>query len=123
MILYKREISAVLTLLILDIVWIYFFMSKEYTVMIPKIQRNAIKFNIYSAIGAYLLMVYLLIQVVLKYNMSLVETFLFGFSLYGVYDLTCGAVFSKWNFKLALIDMLWGGFVYTAAVYVSKSIK
>lgn len=120
--LYKKEIVAVLTLLILDIIWIYFYMSKEYKVMIPKIQSNNMKLNVYSAIGAYLLMVYLLIQVVLKYDMNLLETFLFGFSLYGVYDLTCGAVFSNWNFKLALVDMLWGGFVYTAAVYISKLI-
>lgn len=120
--LYKKEIVAVLTLLILDIIWIYFYMSKEYKVMIPKIQSNNMKLNVYSAIGAYLLMIYLLIQVVLKYDMNLLETFLFGFSLYGVYDLTCGAIFSNWNFKLALVDMLWGGFVYTAAVYISKLI-
>jgi uncharacterized membrane protein len=65
-----------------------------------------------------MLMIYLLINVVDKYNMSLLESFVFGFCLYGVYDLTCGAIFKNWNLQLALIDMMWGGFVYMASRYI-----
>lgn len=118
--LYLPEIKGVSTLLVLDLLWIYFYMRGQYQVLVPRIQGSGMKANVYSAIGAYALMVYLLVQVVIKYNMSLLESFLFGFALYGVYDLTCGAIFKKWDFKLAFIDMIWGGTVYMIANYVSK---
>jgi uncharacterized membrane protein len=118
--LTKQEQIAIATLLILDFVWIYVFMGHNYQKMIHQIQNEKMKVNMYSAIGAYILMVYLLLNVVLKYNMSLLESFLFGFSVYGIYDLTCGAIFRDWDFHLAIVDMLWGGFVYMTAVYNAK---
>lgn len=118
--LTKQEQIAIATLLILDFVWIYVFMGHNYQKMIHQIQNEKMNVNMYSAIGAYILMVYLLIKVVLKYNMSLLESFLFGFSVYGIYDLTCGAIFRDWDFHLAIVDMLWGGFVYMTAVYSAK---
>ena len=118
--LTKQEQIAIASLLILDFLWIYIFMGHNYQKMISKIQNKKMHINIYSAIGAYILMVYLLINVVLKYNMSLLEAFLFGFSIYGIYDLTCGAIFQDWNFHLAIVDMIWGGFVYMTAVYNAK---
>jgi uncharacterized membrane protein len=42
--------------------------------------------------------------------------------LYGVYDLTCGAIFKNWDFNLAFVDMLWGGLVYTVSLYLSKQL-
>ena len=37
---------------------------------------------------------------------------LFGIILYGVYDFTAAAVLKNWDIKLAIKDILWGGFVY-----------
>lgn len=116
----QKEQIAIFTLLILDFIWIYTFMGQNYEKMIYKIQNKKMHINLYSAMGAYILMIYLLINVVLKYNMSLMESFIFGFSIYGIYDLTCGAIFNDWDFRLALIDMMWGGFVYMTAVYNAK---
>ena len=44
-------------------------------------------------------------------------SFVFGIILYGVYDFTCGAVFKNWNWNIAIIDVIWGGFVYFLATY------
>jgi len=122
MFLNIKQITGITTLLVLDILWLMLFMGNRYHVMIPKIQKEKMTINYYSAAGAYLLMIYLLIQIVHKYNMNLLETFLFGFSLYGVYDLTCGAVFNNWNFRLALIDMIWGGFVYMISIFTMSYV-
>lgn len=111
--------KSIVTLLVLDFLWIYFFMNPRYQILVWQIQKQKIKFNYYSAIGAYLLMVYLLVNVVIKYKLPLWETFLLGFAVYGIYDLTCGAIFKEWDFKLAIIDMLWGGFVFTLAQMVN----
>lgn len=118
MLLNQKQILGIITLLILDILWLTLFMGNRYQIMIPTIQKQKMQINYYSATGAYLLMIYLLIFVVHKYKMNLTESFIFGFCLYGVYDLTCGAIFNNWDFGLALIDMIWGGFVYMISAYV-----
>lgn len=117
---YLSQIKGITTLLVLDFLWIYLYMGGQYNVLVPRIQGSKMVPNLYSAVGAYTLMIYLLVQVVIKYNMSLLESFLFGFAVYGVYDLTCGGVFKNWDFNLAFIDMVWGGTVYMLANYASK---
>jgi uncharacterized membrane protein len=116
----KQNFVAILSLIVLDFLWIYFYMSNKYQKLILHIQNKKLKINLYYVLGAYLLMIYLLINVVLKYNMSLIESFMFGFSIYGIYDMTCGALFINWNFNLAIIDMIWGGFVYMISAYIAK---
>lgn len=117
---YKKELVAILALLVLDFMWLGFYMASEYNVLVKNIQGSKMNINVLSAIGAYTLMIVLLVNVVLKYNLSYLDTFIFGFCVYGVYDLTCGAIFKNWDFKLALLDMIWGGVVYTSALYLAK---
>ena len=111
-----RNISVLIALLFL------LACSSEPKTAESLLEKDKMTLNYYSASGAYLLMTYLLIQVVDKYNMNLVEAFMFGFSLYGVYDLTCGSIFNNWDFGLALIDMIWGGIVYMLAVFIMSKV-
>lgn len=120
---YKQGLVASVALLVLDLGWLNFYMGPQYNKLVPRIQGSKMTLNAYSAIGAYSLMIVALINIVIKYKLSYLDTFIFGFCLYGVYDLTCGAIFKNWDFHLAFVDMLWGGFVYVAALYISKMIK
>ena len=119
---YKQGLIASVVLLVLDLLWLKFYMGPKYETLVPKIQGNKMQINLYSALGAYALMIVVLVNIVIKYKLSYLDTFIFGFCLYGVYDLTCGAIFKNWNFPLAFIDMLWGGTVYISALYISKLI-
>lgn len=123
----KQVLISILTLLILDILWIMFFMGKKYQEQIPQIQGTELKVNNMMAIVAYTLMVLGLIMFVLPniregYELrdSLVYGFLFGIIVYGVYDFTNAVVFEKWNINIALVDVLWGGFVYFISSYVGS---
>lgn len=118
----KQVFVATISLLVLDLLWLSFYMADKYEVMVKQIQGSTMNVNFKSAIGAYLLMIVVLINIIIKYNLSYFDTFILGFCLYGVYDLTCGAIFNKWNFQLAFADMLWGGIVYTTALYISKEL-
>ena len=53
---------------------------------------------------------------------SLKYGFLFGVILYGVYDFTAGAVLKKWDFQLAIADILWGGIVYFLTCLITFKI-
>lgn len=67
---------------------------------------------------AYLLMIVGLVMIIIKYNLSYLDTFIFGIVVYGVYDFTCGAIFKEWDFQLAILDILWGGIVFTVTKYL-----
>lgn len=110
----------ILALLVLDIIWISVYMKNQYQQLILEIQGKKLKFNIYSAVIAYMLMVLIFIQIIAKYKISLLDSFLLGICVYGVYDFTCGSIFQKWDFQLAIIDTLWGGFLFLAINYIHQ---
>jgi uncharacterized membrane protein len=120
MLLSKKELVAITTLLVLDLVWLNLYMGPRYQTMIKEIQGEKMIVNTMSAFSAYLLMIVALVVFVIRKNFTLVEAFLFGVCLYGVYDFTCGAVFKKWDFNLAIVDIIWGGVVYMTSVYVAN---
>ena len=119
---------ATLILLVLDGIWIKAFMGKQYNKLVPAIQSSPLQTNTTSAVLAYALMVIGLHTFVLPKLSSdkpsvrecLMSGFIFGIVVYGIYDFTCGAVFKKWDFKLATLDILWGGLVYFLACYVPQ---
>ena len=123
---FKHRVLSTLTLLILDGLWINFFMKDKYNKMIKNIQNSDIQVNKLFAVASYTLMVIGLNLFVLPRldvnNINIKDCLLYGFTfgivLYGVYDFTIAAVLKEWDIKLAYIDIIWGGFVYFAASYV-----
>ena len=129
MYVYKTNIIATVILLILDFLWIAIYMGNQYQVQIKNIQGEQMKPKLTHAIMAYFLMIVGLnlfvlpnirkgyeLQDSLKYGLT------FGIVLYGVYDFTAGAVFKKWNTKLALIDIAWGGIVFFISTYIGTKL-
>jgi uncharacterized membrane protein len=123
----KSNIIATVTLLLLDFLWIGMFMGKQYQNQILDIQGSKMIAKPWSAFLAYALMIIGLNLFVMprirkghELEDSLIYGFVFGIVLYGVYDFTAGAVLKKWNMKLALIDVIWGGFVYFIAAYIGS---
>ena len=123
----KQSVIATLVLLLADFLWIGLYMGKQYQTQVLSIQGSNMKANPVFIVLAYLLMVVGLNVFVLpnirkghELEDSLKYGLTFGIVLYGVYDFTSGAVLSKWNKKLAMVDVLWGGFVYFIAAYLGS---
>ena len=123
----KQRVISTVILLLADFAWLGLYMNNQYGTLVRTIQGENMKANPVFAVLAYLLMIVGLnvfvlpnirkgheLEDSLKYGMT------FGIVLYGVYDFTAGAVFSKWDKKLAVIDVLWGGFVYFLASYLGS---
>jgi len=126
---FKRNLVAIGILLLLDFMWIGLFMGKKYNHMISEVQGSDMKVKLPFVILAYLLMIIGLVIFVLpnirkKHELqdSLMYGFVFGIVVYGIYDFTAGAIITKWNSKLALIDILWGGFVFGITAYLTSQI-
>jgi uncharacterized membrane protein len=118
---------SILTLIVLDLLWILFFMNKKYQTQVLDVQGSKMVVNKITAIYAYILMIVGLVVFVLpnirkgtELKDSLMYGFLFGIILYGVYDFTNSTIFKNWNTTLAYIDIAWGGFVFFIASYVGS---
>ena len=127
----KHRLISTATLLILDFLWIGLYMGSRYSKMIKNIQGTPMKTNWFYAAISYTLMVIGLNHFVLPNinvkNVTIKDCltygFMFGLVVYGVYDFTIGAVLKKWSMPLAIIDVLWGGFVYFISCYILKFIN
>jgi uncharacterized membrane protein len=118
---YTKYLIPALLILIIDITWLKFGMGPLYAPMILNIQKSPMVINIYHAITAYIC-VLILLYIIIKYDLSLMESFLVGFAGWGLYDFTAGAVIKNWRLDLALLDVLWGGLLLMSMKYISDKL-
>lgn len=126
----NKYIISIFLLLFFDILWIYLYMGPKYQQMIFEIQKSSVKVNYLFVILSYLLMIMGLCIFVLPnikketvFKDSIKYGLIFGIILYGVYDFTIASVLNKWNIKLAIIDVLWGGFIFFIVPLISIYIN
>lgn len=107
------------SMLILDSV--YLSMAKPtWRKMIKNIQGSEIQVRLLSAAGVYILMSFALYYFIIKPRRNVQDAFILGLVIYGVFDLTNYAIFSKYNLITGLIDMIWGGLLFASSAYIVK---
>ena len=124
-----KGLIATLVLLSLDALWIYLYMAQQYERQVKNIQGTPMVAQMHYAALAYLLMVVGLNLFVLpnireghEFTDSLLYGGMFGLVVYGIYDFTSAAVLSNWDINLAIVDVLWGSFVFFAAAYAGAKL-
>lgn len=113
-------------LLIIDAIFLYAFMIKKYSKMIENIQGSPINPRYTFIILSYILMIIGLHIFVLPKIEKIKDCyygFLFGLILYGVYDFVCASIFDKWDLKIMILDVLWGGSLYYLMSLIYYLIK
>ena len=115
----NRLLFSAAILLALD--FIYLNMTKStFETQVVKIQRVVMKVKIIPAALCYFLLVIGLNYFILRTHRPVLEAFLLGFIIYGVFDTTNLAIFKKYDWKVALMDALWGGILFaltTSIIY------
>ena len=91
----------------------------EFSNLLVKVQGSPLKLKILPAIVCYILLVFGLNYFIISKKQSLFDAFLFGIIVYGVYDATTLALLTKWSYKIAMIDSLWGGILMLATTYIT----
>jgi len=102
-------LKAVAILFLVDIFWLAtggIFARK----MTERIQGQPIRLRVISAAIVYVFMAHMLLE-----TTSYKQAFLFGVSIYGVYDFTNYAVLENYDWKFAIADTLWGGILFVLA--------
>ena len=76
----------------------------------------------YEAIGmTYLILLSGLCYFIIRTHRSVLEAFLLGALIYGVFEFTNMSIFKKWELKTVIMDIMWGGTLFagvTQATYL-----
>lgn len=120
--------KSILTLLVMDLIWIMSVMRLRYGEQVQKIQGDTMQVNMLAALLAYFFMIWGLVQFVIPnvrkdhaFRDAVVHGGSFGVIVYGVYNFTCMSVFRHWPWSTVLLDVTWGFTVYTLSAWVSSS--
>jgi len=109
----------ILFLLILDGLWLNLFMIKKYKTIVYDIQGKELRPKYIPIVLFYLIYSISIYYLILENSKNLtdkevfIKGFILGICAYATYDLTNLAIFEKFDYKIAILDVLWGG-LYTA---------
>ena len=91
--------------------------KEQYATQIVSIQRVVMKVKIIPAIICYILLIIALNYFILRTHRPILEAFLLGFIIYGVFDATNLVLFKKWDIRLAISDAIWRGVLFALTTY------
>ena len=110
-------LSSAAILLALD--FIYLNTTKSiFEKQVFKIQHITMNVKLFPAILCYILLVIGLNYFILQKQGTILEAFLLGFIIYGVFDCTNLAIFQKYNWNVAIMDMVWGGILFALTTWI-----
>ena len=91
--------------------------------MIKNIQGEKMKLNIYGAIIAYILLFIVLYKFIIVEKKSEIDAFILGACIYGIFDFTNMALFSKYEWVPAIVDMIWGGSLFFITTKITYALS
>lgn len=113
-----------LAFILLFVDFIYIFLSRNYfSNQILEIQKYPMKINYFATFLCYMLLIFGLYYFIIKPKQTIIDAFLLGIVIYGVFETTNKALFSKWNWKTVLMDTLWGGILFAIVTYIMSIIS
>ena len=117
------------TLLLSAIVFVsidYFYLNliKGYfSNQIEIIQGSPVKMNYLASIICYIFLIIGINYFIIKPKRSIQDAFLLGLIIYGVFETTNMALFSKWSWMTVIIDTLWGGILFALTTFIVSLIS
>lgn len=118
---FIRLFVSSIVFIMIDSVYLY-FIKDFFTSQIKLIQGSPIIINSYAMIICYIILIFAMNYFIIIPNRSILDAFLFGLIIYGVYETTNMALFSKWSWTTVLIDTLWGGTLFALTATIIKMI-
>ena len=102
---------------------IYLTVNKQaFLDQIVNIQRTVMQFRIVPAIVCYILLIFGLYYFIIRKKRSILDAFIFGLVIYGVYDTTNYATLKKYSLNLAIMDTVWGGTLMAATTFITYTL-
>jgi uncharacterized membrane protein len=117
----KPFIVIAIIMLILDSIYLNMF-SGFFNGVVTKVQGSKIKLNLIGAILCYILLVFGLNYFIISRKKPLIDAFILGIFIYGVYETTNYAILQQWSPLAVILDTFWGGILFTLTTYIAYKI-
>ncbi len=114
-------ISSIL-MLVLDFLFLS-IMSPTFNQLVQKIQGAPLQLQYRGVIPCYLFLIFALNYFILIPHKSVLDAFLLGFCIYGVYETTNYATLKDWPLRTVIIDTLWGGTLFALITWITYRIN
>ena len=116
----NRYIVASVALILLDGLFLWFQRS-TFTKQLQLIQGET-KLKPFGVVLCYACLLFALNYFILFHNKSILDAFLLGACIYGVYEGTTYAILNKWSLSIVMMDTLWGGILFAMATWIGGMI-
>ena len=111
-----------LIMLVIDTIYLKFIAADPFMRMVENIQNSKKNIDFIAAALVYLLMTGGEYYFIIKDKRTPMDAFLLGILIYGVFDLTNKAVFTKYKWNIAIQDMFWGGVLFYTTTFIFYKI-
>jgi len=108
-------------MLILDSIYLSIF-SNFFNNVVTKVQGSKLKINLIGATLCYIFLVFGLNYFIISRRKPLLDAFILGIVIYGVYETTTYALLEKWSPLAVILDTFWGGVLFTLTTYLTYKI-
>jgi uncharacterized membrane protein len=119
--LFFTLLTITVVLLGLDAIYLY-AMRNFFEDQIKAVQGSPLQLNLVGALLCYILLVGGLYYFIIKDKRSILDAFLLGILVYGVYETTNMAIIKKWKYQTVITDMIWGGILFASTTYIIQYI-
>lgn len=114
----QKLLLIAVVMVLIDIPWLW-YVGDKFSAMVSKIQGGRpMEARLFAAIPVYLAMSWLL-----QRSSDMKEAFLIGACTYAVYDFTNILSFYNYDIGLGLMDVMWGGILFSISYYLGKQFK
>jgi uncharacterized membrane protein len=118
----QKLTTIAIVMLILD--GIYLTLNKTlFENQVISVQRVTLQIKPVSVIACYMFLIGGLYYFIIKNRRSVIDAFLLGLVIYGVYETTTYALFKNWSPYLVVIDTLWGGILLALTTHITYLIQ
>ena len=112
---------AIATIMLsLDSIYLY-SLRDLFMKQIQDVQGSPLELNLVGAIPCYIILITGLYYFIIKSNRSILDAFLLGLFVYGVYEFTNLSIIKKWRLQTVIIDTLWGGILFATTTFIIKT--
>lgn len=112
-----KFVTSMVVLVVVDLLWLS--TGGPFAIKVAEnIQGSRVTLNPYYAGVVYVFLAYMLLQ-----TNSYLDAFLYGVSIYAVYDFTTLSIFQKYDLRFAMADTLWGGILFVLSRYLLSHIS
>jgi uncharacterized membrane protein len=117
-IVVKQIIIIGVVMLLLDACYLY-FNTPMFMRLFRSVQHDDMRVKMIGVVLCYLLLIFGLYYFIISRRRPVMEAFLFGLVIYGVYETTNYATFNKWTPLMLVLDTVWGGTLFALTTWIT----